>query len=83
MLKFGASVAVASALTFVLTVGLVSDALAACNGREVTKVGRNGTIKVCLDGKYSTCVRDARDRLGWGEAGVRRCNGLRSAGRIR
>ena len=62
---------------------LAQDASAACKGREVQRTGPRGTVTVCLDGSYKTCVRDARDRLGWGSAGVERCNQLRAQGRIR
>jgi hypothetical protein len=64
--------------------GLPSDASAIdCKGRLDWRTGPNGRIQVCLDGTYATCVRDARDRLGWGEAGVRRCDNLRRQGRIK
>ena len=37
----------------------------ACNGPVVTRTGPNGkTLTLCLDGKYSTCLRDSQ-RLGW------------------
>ena len=37
----------------------------ACNGPVVTRMGPNGkNLTLCLDGKYSTCLRDSQ-RLGW------------------
>ena len=74
-----ATCAVLTAFTFCLP----SAAAAACNGPMAWRTGPNGRVQVCLDGKYTTCVRDARDRLGWGEAGVRRCDELRRQGRVR
>jgi hypothetical protein len=43
-----------------------------CNAPKAWRTGPNGRVEVCLDRTYSTCVRDARDRLGWGQAGVER-----------
>jgi hypothetical protein len=54
-----------------------------CNAPKAWRTGPNGRVEVCLDGKYSTCVRDARDRLGWGQSGVERCNGIRARGQIK
>jgi hypothetical protein len=72
------------ALLAVLAASLPSDASAvACKGGTDWRTGPNDRIQVCLDGTYATCVRDARDRLGWGEAGVRRCDDLRKQGRIK
>jgi hypothetical protein len=72
------------ALLAVFAVGLPSDASAiACKGRTDWRTGPNGGIQVCLDGTYATCVRDARDRLGWGAAGARRCDDLRSQDRVK
>ncbi len=75
---------VTAAFTLALAAVLsTQNASAACKGREVQRTGPRGTVTVCLDGSYKTCVRDARDRLGWGSAGVERCNQLRAQGRIR
>ena len=56
----------ACSLAMMLVVGSVDDASAACKGRTAQRTGPNGTVTVCLDGSYQTCVRDARARLGWG-----------------
>jgi hypothetical protein len=72
------------ALLAAIAVGLPNEASAiACKGRLDWRTGPNGRMQVCLDGKYSTCVRDARERLGWGDAGVRRCDDLRMQGRVK
>lgn len=54
-----------------------------CKAPTARRTGPNGRVEVCLDRSYSTCVRDARDRLGWGQAGVERCNSTRAQGRIK
>lgn len=57
---------------------------AACNGQMVTRIGPNGkTLTICLDGLYSTGLRDARC-LGWPESNVQSYCGKRKAdGRLR
>jgi hypothetical protein len=41
------------------------------------------TLTLCMDGKYSTCVRDSR-RLGWHETHVQSyCGKLRDEGRVK
>jgi hypothetical protein len=52
--------------------------------RWETITGPTGiTLKLCMDGKYSTCVRDSR-RLGWHESHVQsKCNGLRAEGKVK
>ena len=55
----------------------ISDAHAqACNGTVVTCTGPNGkALTLCLDGKYSTCLRDGQ-RLGHSYAAAKRyCDG--------
>jgi len=55
-----------------LAVGIIVAALssglalaASCPGKLKKRTGPNGkTLTLCFDGKYSTCLRDAR-RLGW------------------
>jgi hypothetical protein len=76
---------IATCLSLLAIFALVmpGDASAACRGRTVTKTGPNGTYELCLDGKYSTCVRDAAQKLGYGQAGIDRCNSLRAAGRVK
>ena len=63
--------------------GSLAAAGIACNSPTDWRTGPAGRVEVCLDGSYATCVRDARDRLGYGQAGVERCNQLRSQGRIK
>jgi hypothetical protein len=60
--------------------GSLASAGIACSARTDWRNGRTAGVKVCLDGTYKTCVRDARDRLGWGAAGVKRCDDLRRQG---
>jgi hypothetical protein len=62
--------------------GSLASAGIPCNAQKAWRTGPNGRVEVCLDGTYSTCVRDARDRLGWGQAGVARCNSIRAQGQI-
>ena len=55
----------------------ISEARAqSCNGTVVTRTGPNGkALTLCLDGKYSTCVRDGQ-RLGHSYAAAKRyCDG--------
>jgi hypothetical protein len=62
----GIAMKVALAIAGVLFVlAGISDAHAmACKGTVATRTGPNGKVlKVCLDGKYSTCLRDGQ-RLG-------------------
>jgi hypothetical protein len=62
---------------------VAATAAPACNGRQATRTGPNGkTLTLCLDGKYSTCIRDSQ-RLGHSpEAAKRWCDGLRQKGRV-
>ena len=58
---------------------LGTEANAACKGREISRTGPNGkTLQICLDGKYSTCLRDSQ-RLGWSSAEAKRFCGLKRA----
>jgi hypothetical protein len=63
--------------------GSLASAGVPCKAQKAWRTGPNGRVEVCLDGKYSTCVRDARDRLGWGQSGVERCNTIRAQGGIK
>ena len=74
---------IAIAAGSVLAAYSVSVAEAACNGRTVTRTGPAGkTLTLCLDGKYSTCLRDSK-RLGWSEDhSTRHCNRLLNQGRV-
>ena len=63
--------------------GSLASAGIPCNAQKAWRTGPNGRVEVCLDGTYSACVRDARDRLGWGQAGVERCNSIRAQGQIK
>jgi hypothetical protein len=49
-----------------------------------TVTGPTGnTLTLCMDGKYSTCVRDSR-RLGWHEAHAQSyCGELRDEGKVK
>jgi hypothetical protein len=60
-------VMVACAFVAMISAILPTAATAACKGPTKVATGPTGiTLTVCLDGKYSTCVRDSR-RLGWHE----------------
>ena len=63
--------------------GSLASAGLSCNAERDWRTGPKGRVEVCLDRTYRTCVRDARDRLGWGQAGVKRCDEMRAQGRIR
>lgn len=66
-------------------VGVVTTSTAeACKGRVVTRTGPTGkTLTLCLDGKYSTCLRDSK-RLGWSEdQSKRHCDRLLREGRVK
>jgi hypothetical protein len=56
----------------------------ACTGPVVTKTGPNGkTLSLCMDGKYSTCLRDAQ-RLGWPYVEVKKnCDRRKAAGAVK
>jgi hypothetical protein len=78
---------IASALTIATLAmfAFANDASAAgCPGPTRTSTGPGGkTLTICLDGRYSTCVRDSI-RLGYGSArATAYCNGRRAAGAIR
>jgi len=55
-----------------------------CNGRVVTRTGPSGVpLKLCLDGKYSTCLRDSQ-RLGWSpQSSKRYCDEKKARGQVR
>lgn len=52
--------------------------------RWQTITGPTGiTLKLCMDGKYTTCIRDSR-RLGWRETHVQSyCGKLLAEGRVK
>jgi hypothetical protein len=64
-----------AAIALLVISTLTGIAQAACNGQVVTRKGPNGkTLTLCLDGKYSTCVRDGQ-RLGYSyESAKRYCD---------
>jgi len=76
---------VAQAVVMAILVACVPDvANAACNGTLATKTGPTGiTLQVCLDGKYTTCLRDSQ-RLGWAAVSAQRyCDNLKGQGRVK
>lgn len=77
------SFARAAAIT-IFVAGVPGAASAACNGTLATKTGPSGTtLQVCLDGKYSTCLRDSQ-RLGWETVSAKRhCDNLKAQGRVK
>jgi hypothetical protein len=71
-------------VAFLSTTALPSQAKAEACPRWQTATGPTGiTLTLCMDGKYSSCVRDSR-RLGWHESHVQeRCNRLRAEGKVK
>ena len=57
---------------------------AACKGTQATRTGPTGiTLQVCLDGKYTTCLRDSQ-RLGWSAVSAQgHCDNLKAQGRVK
>jgi hypothetical protein len=57
---------------------------AACNGRVGTYTGPNGMpLQLCLDGKYTTCVRD-RQRMGYSKTeAIENCDSKRARGLVK
>lgn len=54
-----------------------------CAGEWRQRTGPAGTNWLCMDGKYSTCRRDAL-RQGWGaERSKAYCDGLLAQGRLK
>jgi hypothetical protein len=57
--------AMAALVALLATASLSTNAFAACNSPTKVAKGPDGKTKVvCLDGKYSTCMRDSQS-LGW------------------
>jgi hypothetical protein len=61
-----------------------SAAHAACSGQVVQRPRKDGTMRdVCLDGKYSTCIRDSL-LGGWTRVEAKRfCDRRKAAGAIK
>jgi hypothetical protein len=74
---------VVAVILFYATVQLPQANAEACP-RWRTITGPTGiTLTLCMDGKYSTCVRDSR-RLGWHESHVQSyCGKLRDEGKVK
>ena len=66
-------------------IGLPDIAQAACSGREVTRTNpRTGiTLTICLDGKYSTCIRDSMRFGNSADAAKAFCDGRKAAGAVK
>jgi hypothetical protein len=71
-------------IVLALSAVFTTHANAACDGRVVTKTGRNGkTLQLCFDGKYSTCLRDSQ-RLGWAYGQAKSfCDERKAAGAVK
>jgi hypothetical protein len=65
-------------------VGFPGVAYAACKGQVATRTGPTGiTLQVCLDGRYTTCLRDSQ-RLGWlADSAKRFCDDKRAKGLVK
>jgi hypothetical protein len=74
----------AYALALTVLAGLSGEASAACSGPTKSITGPNGIPRiVCLDGKYSTCVRDSQS-AGWSYQQAKDyCDGRRKLGKIK
>jgi len=68
----------------ILILALTTNTYATCIGKAVTKTGPNGkTLTLCMDGKYTTCLRDSQ-RLGNPYAEAKKfCDGRKAAGAIK
>ncbi len=79
MLKSLGCFAAACAFAMTLNLGLVGDASAACRGKMVARAAPGGgTRMVCLDGLYSTCMKDS-----WSAAAKQRCADKKAQGILR
>jgi hypothetical protein len=66
----------------VLILSVVTAEAQSCKGQVVTRNGPAGAVTMCLDGKYSTCLRDAQ-RLGWSkQAAKANCDNKRAQGLV-
>jgi hypothetical protein len=67
-----------------MLLGSASVARAECKGQVAVRPNKHGVMReVCLDGKYSTCIRDSRSG-GWTEAEARAfCNKRKAAGAVK
>jgi hypothetical protein len=61
----------------------VTAAHAQCTGRMATRPMKNGgTMQVCLDDKYSTCIQNNR-KGGWTQQEAQaRCDKLKALGKV-
>jgi hypothetical protein len=74
-----------AAMLFVLSMpALGQQVLPGCNHPTRTFTGPNGkTLTLCLDGKYTTCMRD-NVRLGFSRATAKRdCDDKKAKGRVK
>ena len=62
----------------------ITSTYATCTGSTVTKTGPNGkTLTLCMDGRYTTCLRDSQ-RLGHSHVEAKKfCDGRKAAGAVR
>lgn len=76
-------IGIAAAVCVLLSTPAVAQALPGCNSPTRTVTGPNGkTLTLCLDGKYTTCVRDIL-RLGHTKAHAKRnCDEKRARGAV-
>ena len=70
------------AAAFGLLLTMTSADAQSCKGRVESRTGPGGTLTLCLDGKYSTCLRDSQ-RLGWSAAAAKAsCDRKRAQGLV-
>jgi hypothetical protein len=79
--------ALAAIAAFTMGLLLASDVSAApvCNGKWGSRPAADGTMRtVCLDGKYSSCIRDGVAVLGRSPESVKKfCDNLLAQGKLR
>jgi hypothetical protein len=73
-----------SSLAASFLVWMTATAYAQCDGQMGTRPTKSGgTMQVCLEPKYSTCVANNR-KGGWTQAETQaRCDALKAAGKIK
>ena len=73
-----------SLLALLLLMSMMVTARAQCDGPMGARPTKNGgTMQVCLEPKYSTCVANNR-KGGWTQAEAQaRCDALKASGKIR
>jgi hypothetical protein len=71
-------------LAVLMLMSTMVSADAQCNGQVATRPTKSGgTMQVCLDDKYSTCIRNNL-KGGWTQQEAKaRCDGLKAQGKVK